>query len=71
MTYISYINISINLIINYDLHISYIYVIYDQAALVTRDNARATQQKQEVGKELILNSSINMIFENNYSKEDL
>ena len=64
MTYISNINTSIDLIINYDLHISYIYVIYDQAALVTRDNARATQQKQEVGKELILISGINMHFEN-------
>ena len=32
----------------------YIYATYVQAALVTRDNARATQQKQEVGKELIL-----------------
>ena len=61
MTYISYVNTSTILIINYDL-----YVIDVQAALVTRDNARATQQKQEVGKELILISGINMIFENDH-----
>ena len=61
VTYISYVNTSIILIINYDLNI---YVTDVQAALVTRDNARATQQKQEVGKELILISGINMHFEN-------